>query len=156
MPIVSSSHTLDAVRSDGRRECIEDHVDQLGVHHLVRYLAAAGADHDAIRIAREALISQQLIDAEIVAALAVDATPMLLHASKADFVSVYRGAYQTAGREECARLATWLLNRMDDGWVTDTQVRNAFGLTAGQWTTLEGKMTTLRTSWLAVQAAAGE
>jgi hypothetical protein len=35
-------------------------------------------------------------------------------------------------------------------------VRNAFGLTAGQYTTLKAKMTTLRDQWLAVQAAQGE
>jgi hypothetical protein len=40
--------------------------------------------------------------------------------------------------------------------VTDTQVRNAFGLTAGQWTTLKAKMTTWRTEYLDVQAAVGE
>jgi hypothetical protein len=40
--------------------------------------------------------------------------------------------------------------------VTETQVRNAFGLDAGQWATLKAKMIALRDNYLAVQAAAGE
>jgi hypothetical protein len=156
MAIVSSSHALDAVRADGRRECIEDHLDHVGVHHLVRYLAAVGADYVAIRTARAALIAEMLIDGEIQAALLVDASPVLVYAEKTDFVPVMREAYRTATRDECARLATWIINRVNDAWVTETQVRNAFGLDAGQWATLRAKMIALRDNYLAVQAAAGE
>jgi hypothetical protein len=156
MAIVSSSHALDAVRADGRRECIEDHLDHVGVHHLVRYLAAAGADYVAIRTARAAVIGQSLIDAEVRDALRVDADPVLVHATKNDFVPVIREAYRSAVKDECARLATWILNRLDGGWVTDAQMRTVFDLTTGEWTTLKSKMTTLRDNWLAVQVAAGE
>ena len=156
MAIVSSTHTLGTVQVDGRRYVTEDHVDQVAKHYLIGYLAAIGADYAAIRIARMAALSQQLIDAEIGAALAVDADPVLVYATKNEFVPVLREAYRGSARDECARLATWVLNRIGGGWATETQVQNAFGLTLGQWTTLKAKMTALRTNYLSVQASAGE
>jgi len=80
----------------------------------------------------------------------------LKHQSATQFAARLRERYRSASKEECARIATWILHHIEAGDFTDTQVRNAFGLTAGQYTTLKSKWTTLRTSWLAVQAAAGE
>lgn len=80
----------------------------------------------------------------------------LKHQTATQFAARLRERYRGASREECARIATWLLNRIEAGDFTDTQVRNAFGLTVGQYTTLKSKWTTLRANWLAVQAAAGE
>lgn len=156
MSIVSSSHTLGTVQLDGRRYVREDHLDNLGKHWLIEYLAAIGADYVAIRTARAVRLAQQMIDSEVAAALLVDADPVLVYAAKSDFVSPLREAYRSASKDECARLATLILNRIESGWVTDAQMRNGFGLTAGQWTTLKTKMTALRTNYLAVQAAAGE
>ena len=80
----------------------------------------------------------------------------LRHQTKAQFAARLRERYRRASREEAARIATWMLNSIEAGDFTDLQVRTAFGLTSVQWTTLKAKMTTLRTNWLAVLAAAGE
>ena len=80
----------------------------------------------------------------------------LRHQTKAQFAARLRERYRNASREEAARIATWVLNSIEAGDFTDLQVRTAFGLTSGQWTTLKAKLTTLRTNWLAVLAAAGE
>lgn len=154
--IVSSTYTLSGLEADGRRWCREVHTDHLGVEHIVRYLAAVGADYAAILADRATRVWADLVGHEIEAALKVDASPTLQYATKTDFVPVYRQAYQESEREECAQLATWILHRITDGWVTDTQVRNAFGLTAGEWTTLKSKMQTLADHYAAVLAARGE
>jgi hypothetical protein len=156
MAIVSSTHTLGTIQKDGRRFVIEDHLDNIGKHWLIEYLAAIGEDYVARRTARAVVLAQQLVDTEIAAALAVDADPVLIYATKVQFVPVLREAYRSSIQSECARLATWVLNRIDSGYVTETQVQNAFGLTAGQWTTLKAKMVALRTDYQAIQAAAGE
>lgn len=80
----------------------------------------------------------------------------LQHQTAAQFAARLRERFRNASREETARLAKWILDHLDAGDFTDTQIRNAFGLTAGQWTTLKAKMTALRTNYAAVQAAAGE
>ena len=80
----------------------------------------------------------------------------LNHQTATQFATRLRERYRAASKEECARLAKWILDHIDAGDFTETQVRNAFGLTAGQWTTIKAKMTTLRTNYDAVLAAAGE
>ena len=81
---------------------------------------------------------------------------VLRHQTKAQFAARLRERYRNASREQAAHIATWMLNSIEAGDITDLQVRTAFNLTSGQWTTLKAKMTTLRTNWLAVRAAAGE
>ena len=80
----------------------------------------------------------------------------LQHQTAVQFAARLRERFRNASREETARLAKWILDHLDAGDFTDTQIRNAFGLTAGQWTTLKAKMAALRTNYAAVQAAAGE
>jgi len=80
----------------------------------------------------------------------------LQHQTLAQFAARLRQRYKTAGREEAARIAKFVLDHIEAGDVTDLQVRNAFGLTAGQWTTLKAKMTSMRTNYEAVQTAMGE
>lgn len=74
----------------------------------------------------------------------------------AQFAARLRERYRSASREEAARIATWILNRIDAGDITDVQVRNAFGLTVTQYNALKTRMGNLRTAYQAMQAAAGE
>ena len=80
----------------------------------------------------------------------------LRHQTAAEFAARLRARYKAARGNDCARIATWILNHLEAGDFTEAQLRNVFGLTAGQWTTLKANLTALRTDWLAVQAAAGE
>lgn len=80
----------------------------------------------------------------------------LRHQTAAQFAARLRERYRSASREEAARIATWLLNRIEAGDFTDAQVRNAFGLTVTQYNQMKTRMANLRTAWLAVQAAQGE
>jgi len=80
----------------------------------------------------------------------------LNHQTAAEFAARLRTRYLNADKTECARLAKWILDHIDAGDFTETQMRNAFGLTAGQWTTLKTKMTNLRTAYNAAMAAVGE
>ncbi len=74
----------------------------------------------------------------------------------AQFAARLRERYRSASREEAARIATRILNRIDAGDLTDTQVRTAFGLTVTQYNALKTRMGNLRTAYQAVQSAAGE
>lgn len=80
----------------------------------------------------------------------------LRHQTAAQFAARLRERYRNASREEAARIATWILNRIEAGDLTDAQVRNAFGLTVTQYNAMKTRMTNLRTAYQAVQAAAGE
>lgn len=80
----------------------------------------------------------------------------LQHQAPVQFAARLRQRYRNASKTEAARLAKWILDHLESGDFTDTQIRNAFGLTAGQWTTLKAKMTNMRSNYEAVQTAAGE
>ena len=60
------------VQIDGRRYVEEIHTDHLGVAHRVEYLAAVGADTDAIAAARAIQIAAQLADEEATAIMGQD------------------------------------------------------------------------------------
>lgn len=64
MPIVTSTHTAGHAQVDGRRYVTEWHTDDLGAVITLEYLAAADADHAAIRTARAAQINDALAEAE--------------------------------------------------------------------------------------------
>lgn len=80
----------------------------------------------------------------------------LKYQTATEFAARLRLRYLKAGKEEAARIATWIMNHIDGGDFTETQVRNAFGLNTTQWNALKTKFTNLRTAYLAVQAAKGE
>jgi len=80
----------------------------------------------------------------------------LKHQTAAEFAARLRERYRNASKEEAARIATWIMNHLDNGDFTETQLRTVFGLTPAQLTTLKAKLTALRDNWQAVQAARGE
>ena len=80
----------------------------------------------------------------------------LKHQTAAEFAARLRERYRSASREDASRIATWILNRIEAGDITDAQVRTAFGLNVTQYNQMKTRMTNLRTAWLAVQAAQGE
>jgi hypothetical protein len=80
----------------------------------------------------------------------------LKYQTVSQFADRLRLRYLKSSKIECARLAKWLLDHIDAGDFTDTQVRNAFGLSVAQYNTLKTKWTNLRTAYNAVMAAQGE
>lgn len=158
MSIVSSTHRLDGhAQRDGSIYVTEDHVDEFGKHYVFEYLAAPGTDYVAVRAQRAARIAAWQVDNEIAELLAADAAPTLRFATKAQLAARIRENFRAATAVDAARLATWLLNRIDGGAFTAAEVRAAFGVTAAQWTnTLQPKLDQLRAHYNAVMAAAGE
>lgn len=80
----------------------------------------------------------------------------LRHQTAAQFAARLREKYRTATSYECAVIANWILNKISSGDFTDLQVRNAFGLTAIQYTTLKNKLIALQNNYIAVLNSAGE
>ena len=65
MSIVSSTYQADSnSQPDGRRYVRELHTDSVGVVHVVEYLAASGADYQAIANARVTAIETTLAEQE--------------------------------------------------------------------------------------------
>lgn len=72
------------------------------------------------------------------------------------FAARFRARYRTATEMQAAKMAYWMIERINAGDFTDAQVRNAFDLTTQQYTNMKARMTTLHDNWAAVIAARGE
>jgi len=157
--IVSSVLFQDAhEQKDGTRYVGELHTDSTGTVHRFEYLAtqAMMANRDAVMAARASRLEERLAEEEAKSAIEVDAAPVLNHQTGTQFLQRLREFYRNAGKERCARIARWIINRLDAGHVTAAQLRNVFDLTVQQWNTLEAKLRSLKASVEAVDAAAGE
>ena len=80
----------------------------------------------------------------------------LKHQTLAQFAARLRERYKQSKGEGCANIARFILRGLENGDFTDTQVRNAFGMTVIQYTAFKTKLTTLRNNWQAIQEAVGE
>ena len=81
---------------------------------------------------------------------------LLKHQTAAQFIARFREAYRNADRERLVQLARFILARIAAGDITDAQCRNAFNLTAAQWTNLKTKMQNWVTAHNSIQSAVGE
>jgi len=157
MPIFSTVIEQDAhTQADGSRYTRELHTDHVGKQHRFEYLIRGAMDKDAIAAARAVRLEEEMPEREVDQVLAIDTAPTLNWQTGAQFLARLRERYRDATREDVARIAQWLINRLDAGDVTVTQLRNAFGLTPAQWDTLETKMRNLKSAMGGVDAAKGE
>jgi hypothetical protein len=143
-------------QADGSAWVIEEHTDEAGDVHRRQYKAASGVDRDAVLAARAVKLDEVLRRNEVRRALAEDRAPAFKLLTGAQFLARLRAIYLDGKAEQVARIATWLMNRLDAGDVADLQLRTAFGLNTTQWNTLKAKMQALRADWLAVETAQGE
>ena len=80
----------------------------------------------------------------------------LRHQTPAQFAARLRLRFKNATKVEAARIATWIMDRLDAGDITDAQMRTVFGLTLTQWNNLKTRLTNLRTAYRTVDGARGE
>ena len=80
----------------------------------------------------------------------------LQHQTAAQFVARFREAYRDANKERLGKLATFLYDRVQQGDITQAQIRTAFGFSAAQYTAFQSRMLGLRDHYVAIQQAAGE
>lgn len=166
MPIVSSVLRLGHIQRGtesslrhvpDRRTVTEIHTDHTGAVHTIEYLSGEADDRAAIMAARAVVLNSQLIEREIERVLRVLPLPLVLsHATRTQVATALRAEFLTSRKERTWELADWIMDGLDAGEWTDTQLRNVWNLTANQWNTLKAKLETYRTRWNEMQAAIGE
>lgn len=154
--IVSSTFTAGTPQADGRRYVVEVHTDGVGGKHLREYLAAVGANHQAIADARAVLVAEEIAQGEFMSVLDTDGAIVAQHQTLTQLAQRLRSYFLSSERLETGRVARWIVNHLESGAITDAQMRNVFNLTAAQWTTLRAKLENMRTQYNAIDAARGE
>lgn len=81
---------------------------------------------------------------------------VLKHQTKEQFMSRFRQRYRDSSGEQCAKLSSWLLDRIDDQDFTDEQVINAFNFKVSELIQFKTRMNTLRSSLRHIRSAIGE
>lgn len=155
--VISSVIVEDSVQADGRRWIRERHTDQAGKIYEFAYLALASDNVTTMMNARIASINAGMVADEI----QKNITDVLANGSLANPTSVYatplqsfaglRAAYATATQREAIMIGDFLSS------LTDPQLQTAFGMTAGQVTTLRtNKLTPAANLATSIRAAAGQ
>lgn len=158
MAITSSTIIEDRAQRDGRRHVCEQHVDHVGLIHLVRYMAEAAANVAAAMTARVASIEASLKERELQKSLQAAlqegpaVQPTLNWSTNTEFGLYLREFYKTATQRDACRIG-WYVTQFN---LTDNQLRTFFGLTAGQVTAARTKLSGLATQYESLLTAAGE
>ena len=71
-------------------------------------------------------------------------------------MSRFRQRYRESSGEHSAKLASWLLDRLDDGDFTDDHVMTAFNMKQAEINQFKTRMNTLRSSLRQIRSAIGE
>lgn len=157
MSIVASVITVNRAQIDARRRITERHTDHLGAVFFRTYLAAVGADVNAALAAYAVVLAASITASEIsdniteVRARGSLATVSLLYSTAAQNFAALRASYQNATQAEAIMIGDFLSAR------TDAQLQTAFGMTAGQVTTLRtNKLTPAASAAATIRAAAGQ
>jgi hypothetical protein len=157
MGIVSTTLAEDNHdQRDGSRYVQEFHTDDAGKVHRFEYRWRAGMDRAAIAAARAVQLAESVAEGEVTSALSVDVAPSIVQQTGAQFLARLREKYRGATREEAARIARWIVRRIDAGHVTAAQLRNAFNLSVAEWDALEVRMRNLAAKLDDIESAAGE
>lgn len=134
--VSSSNVSQDMAQTDGRRWTKLLINLSNGRPIIRRYLAPVGADTVAALADLADRILDELADAEVMAnitlvsALGSLAVPTFVYSTAAQNVAAAREAYRSTSDEAAIMLADYFNS------LSDTQLRNAFGMTAGQVTNL--------------------
>lgn len=81
---------------------------------------------------------------------------LLKHQTAQEFIARFREAYRNAERERVVQLARFLIAKVQAGDLTETQIRNAFGLNVSQWNTFKTKMQNYIAADNTVRSVVGE
>lgn len=147
MPITSSIIVEDSAQNDGRRSIREKHIDHLGVNHFVTYLAESGTDEEANLANRVAQIEENLkqseINSNVSKALNGELTFTFNHSTVAQNRTAIREVFRTATRWELITLG-WVIHTLN---LSDTQLKNLFGVSDANLPALKTKLSNLATRY---------
>lgn len=143
-------------QKDGRRWVVEVHSDAQGEVARISYKGRDTDDRNAIASARSGRILSDLAIQELKDAIQQNIKPAMRFATAQQFANYIAETYPSLTGEQQAHLAWWISNRLAAGDVTDAQMQNLFGLTAGQWNTRKAKIQTLAAQYEAVQNAVAQ
>lgn len=157
MANITSSSFEAFTQANGSKTVHEIHTDLVGVKRDIVYTASAAADLNAALSAHAVDLGLNLETDEVAAnvfgvtSLGSLFSPTFVYSTVAENVAALRLAYLTATRIEAVMMGDFLSS------LTNGQLQTAFGLTAGQVTTLRtNKLTPAANLATSIRATVGQ
>lgn len=157
MTNIASSSFEAFAQKDGSKTVHESHTDLAGVPHDIVYTALAGADLTAAMNAHAVDLGVNLELGEVATNIAGVTTlgsmfsPTFVYSTVAENVAALRAAYLIASNFQAVMMGDFLSS------LTNGQLQTAFGLTAGQVTTLRtNKLTPAANLAASIRATIGQ
>ena len=157
MANITSSIVESFAQKDGGNTVHEIHTDLAGVRHDIVYAALTGADLTAAMNAHAVDLGANLDLDEVrlnilgVTSIGSLFSPTFVYSTVVENVSALRLAYSTASQLQAVMIGDYL------SALTNVQLQNAFGLTAGQVTTLRtNKLTPAANLAASIRATVGQ
>lgn len=129
---------------------------------IVQHLDIAGAQQPSQGQVDAAIVSiifsRNDVDAELELERMVETASWWApkYQTGAELAARFRRRFRSSSRVEAARLAYWLVERVQVGDLTNNQVRNAFDMTVAEYTAFSTRMSALHDAYAVAIAAQGE
>lgn len=135
----------------------ETHSIVTGEIRVYSYRNRVGIDPAAVMAARAAFVEVDVADQEFLRYVYAPPQAVTLQCqTAAQFATRFREAYRRSSGFDSARLAAWIIGMINGGFITDAQVRTAFGLTTTQYTTSKATLTAVSDAYNTTNTTAGQ
>ena len=81
---------------------------------------------------------------------------ILKHQTVQELVARVREAYRTGDPDKLARIAQFFTSRVQSGDLTETQIRNAFGMNQTQFNNFKAKLQSIASARSTIDSSVGE
>lgn len=157
MAITQSIIVSQSPQQDGTTLVHERHTFHTGETSDVTYYAQPGANIENIMDARVQVLEEAMKQADLHRCVFTEPWDYVMqHATNADLAPFVRELYRESIKTQTVLIGMRMVEWVQNGRFTQTQMRNAFGMNSTQWTTLTNKILALIDQFNAIEAATGE
>lgn len=156
MPIISSQIISRSPQKLGDL-ITESHTDSNGKEYTFEYLAITGVDPVSILNARVPVINNSLKDLEYASILGDSLSYELkVEHSPVEFATKLRQEYAGSNAERTAKIATFVMNKIDSGVFNEATAIALLGIDQVTWDSYKAKMNVLRAAYTTINTALGK
>lgn len=155
--ITSSIIVKQTAQKDGTVSVHERHTDQIGKTYEIIYFAVPGTDLNAMLVQHATKLNSELRDIDLGKALeSSDWNFKLNYATDSDLATFARQKYSESITDDTDRIGKRIDEWITKGRFTDTDMKNAFGMTTADWSKMKGDIQSLIPHYDAIQGAKGK
>lgn len=147
---------LGTPQKDGKQFVTERHSDALGEFAVVEYRADTKTDYEATAAKRHPQLLADYAKDEARSIVDQGLRPTPRFQTVPELLLKVRERYRSSTQDETCVIARWIVQRLGDGSIATSQCATAWGVNAGGWNAINGRMDGYMAALDAVLVAKGE